>query len=119
MLEGNWHMVPTEIQICCCQDKYALPLEIPFPVHSLTSLLVDDAQKERVESDIKAAKGLGTIEIKFTRAIEYGPSYSRPYYDVKPRDFELAEKSLKGKAVSHGTSYGPTAPCPSRNTNMT
>ncbi|KAI1148250.1 hypothetical protein F4825DRAFT_106366 [Nemania diffusa] len=67
---------------------------------------IDDAQKERVESDIKAAKGLGTIEIKFTRAIEYGPSYSRPYYDVKPRDFELAEKSLKGKAVSHGTSYG-------------
>ncbi|KAI8634043.1 hypothetical protein F5Y19DRAFT_461548 [Xylariaceae sp. FL1651] len=69
---------------------------------------VDEAQKERVQDDLKTAKNLGTIEVTFTRAIEHGPS-SRPYRDnsdAKSGDFELAEKSLKGKAVSHGTSYG-------------
>ncbi|KAI3323737.1 hypothetical protein HD806DRAFT_72446 [Xylariaceae sp. AK1471] len=67
---------------------------------------IDDALKERVESDLKIAKSLGTIEIKFTRAIEYGPTSSRGASDVKSGNFELAEKSLKGKAVSHGTTYG-------------
>ncbi|TGJ87076.1 hypothetical protein E0Z10_g1697 [Xylaria hypoxylon] len=67
---------------------------------------IDDAQKERVESDLKVAKTLGTIEIKFMRAIEYGPGTSRHNHSAKSGTFELAEKSLKGKAVSHGTSYG-------------
>ncbi|KAJ8119941.1 hypothetical protein ONZ43_g3218 [Nemania bipapillata] len=49
---------------------------------------IDDARKERVEKDIKTAKGLGTISIKFNRAIDHGLSF---HY---------------GKAVSHGTSYG-------------
>ncbi|GAW15783.1 hypothetical protein ANO14919_052030 [Xylariales sp. No.14919] len=66
----------------------------------------DDSQKERVESDLKVAKSLGTIEVRFTRAIEYGPSISRHDHSAKEGTFELTEKSLKGKAVSHGTSYG-------------
>ncbi|KAK5631369.1 hypothetical protein RRF57_007083 [Xylaria bambusicola] len=74
----------------------------------LTSLLVDDPSKERVERDLKVAKkGLGTIEVKFTRAIEYGNSYTPDHASSSnPARLELAEKSLKGKAVSHGTSYG-------------
>ncbi|KAI0532239.1 hypothetical protein GGR58DRAFT_507661 [Xylaria digitata] len=67
---------------------------------------IDDARKDRVESDLKVAKSLGTIEVKFTRAIEYGPGTSRRIHNAREGTFELAEKSLKGKAVSHGTSYG-------------
>ncbi|KAJ8131207.1 hypothetical protein O1611_g2423 [Lasiodiplodia mahajangana] len=68
---------------------------------------VDDAQKERLEKDIKVAKGLGTIEVKFTRVLDCGPSTS-DYGGWKSSSgtLELAEKSLKGKAISHGTSYG-------------
>ncbi|KAJ2989852.1 hypothetical protein NUW58_g3256 [Xylaria curta] len=62
---------------------------------------IDDAQKERVESDLQVAKSLGTIEVRFSRAIEYGLIQSRAIDNSGPRSFELAEKSLKGKAVSH------------------
>ncbi|KAI0401204.1 hypothetical protein F4802DRAFT_440587 [Xylaria palmicola] len=68
---------------------------------------IDDARKERVESDLKVAKDLGTIEVQFFREIEYGPSSHTPADNCESATFELAEKSLKGKAISHGTSYGP------------
>ncbi|KAI1330580.1 hypothetical protein F5Y16DRAFT_362198 [Xylariaceae sp. FL0255] len=71
-----------------------------------TVVTVDDAQKERVDNDMKIAKDLGVIEIKFDRAIEYGAALSGRGAENGPASFELAEKSLKGKAVSHGTSYG-------------
>ncbi|KAI0107095.1 hypothetical protein GGR51DRAFT_559780 [Nemania sp. FL0031] len=68
---------------------------------------IDDAQKERLEEDIKLAKGLGTIEVKFTRAIQHGDRYRKsPGHESISGALELAEKSLKGKAVSHSTSYG-------------
>ncbi|KAI0451492.1 hypothetical protein F5B21DRAFT_486757 [Xylaria acuta] len=67
---------------------------------------IDDTQKERVERDLQVAKNLGTIEVKFYRKIEDGPgSYIGPS-DTKLGAFELAEKSIKGEGVSHGTSYG-------------
>ncbi|KAI1427934.1 hypothetical protein F5Y12DRAFT_734314 [Xylaria sp. FL1777] len=75
---------------------------------------IDDAQKERVESDLKVAKTLGTIEVRITRAIEYGFKNKTHFStDAKSGNFELAEKSLKGKAVSHGTSYGVCEAIPS------
>ncbi|KAI0799400.1 hypothetical protein GGR55DRAFT_684013 [Xylaria sp. FL0064] len=69
---------------------------------------IDDAQKERVACDLKVAKTLGTIEVVLTRAIECGtgPYDIADLNESQPGTFELAEKSLKGKAVSHGTSYG-------------
>ncbi|KAI1337680.1 hypothetical protein F5Y15DRAFT_150910 [Xylariaceae sp. FL0016] len=66
---------------------------------------IDEAQKDRVEKDMKVAKGLGVIEVRITRAIEYGPTFHHNMPDPKSGKFELAEKSLKGKAISHGTSY--------------
>ncbi|KAI0388743.1 hypothetical protein F5Y17DRAFT_181178 [Xylariaceae sp. FL0594] len=73
---------------------------------------IDDAPKERLENDIKMAKGLGTIEVKFSRGLEYGPGFAvnRQDYRVNLAGFELAEKSLKGKAVSHGTLYQACEP---------
>ncbi|KAI0014774.1 hypothetical protein F4780DRAFT_169649 [Xylariomycetidae sp. FL0641] len=69
---------------------------------------VDEAQRERVERDSKIAKDLGVIEVRIYRAIEHGPSRHSNHgrSQVQPSGFELSEKSLKGKAISHGTSYG-------------
>ncbi|KAI1753762.1 hypothetical protein F4782DRAFT_495568 [Xylaria castorea] len=67
---------------------------------------VDDTQKERVERDLKVAKKLGTIEVQFYRKIEYGPIPYSGTSDAKLGALELAEKSIKGEGISHGTSYG-------------
>ncbi|KAI1740581.1 hypothetical protein F4680DRAFT_447905 [Xylaria scruposa] len=68
---------------------------------------VDDIQKERVERDMKIAKSLGTIEAKFYRTIEEGPTTTTPIAaDPNSGTLELAEKSIKGEGISHGTSHG-------------
>lgn len=67
-------------------------------------MLVDDSKHERVKEDIKAAKGLGLIEIKVSRAIFKGYIPSRKGRSTKPSKLEFAEKSLKGKAISHRVS---------------
>lgn len=64
--------------------------------------LVDEAQHERVKSDMKVAKKLGIIEVKVMRGIVGGEVSTRPG-NIRNNKFELSEKSLKGKAVSHGT----------------
>ncbi|KAI1811726.1 hypothetical protein GGS20DRAFT_561775 [Poronia punctata] len=68
---------------------------------------LDDATKERIEKDRRTAEGLGTIEVRFTRTIETGlaATSNREGKGVNQKEFELAEKSLKGRAVSHGTTY--------------
>ncbi|KAI0193577.1 hypothetical protein EV127DRAFT_246332 [Xylaria flabelliformis] len=67
---------------------------------------VDDTQKERVERDLKVAKDLGIIEVKFYRKILCGPSTYSGASHAKSGALELAEKSIKGGGISHGTSYG-------------
>ncbi|KAI1438988.1 hypothetical protein GGR50DRAFT_690756 [Xylaria sp. CBS 124048] len=67
---------------------------------------IDDAHKDRVEHDLKLAKGLGTIEVTFKREIQVGTGFSSGVVVKRAKHLELAEKSLKGKAVSHGTSFG-------------
>ncbi|KAK7948137.1 uncharacterized protein PG986_009023 [Apiospora aurea] len=66
--------------------------------------LVDEAQQERVKADLKIASKLGIIEVKVLRGIVGGEVVSRPG-NIKNNKFELSEKSLKGKAVSHGTNF--------------
>jgi hypothetical protein len=67
---------------------------------------VDDVQSERVEQDREIAKSLGVIEVKVYRGIDQG-THAATARAAKndQKSFELAEKSLKGKAISHGTSY--------------
>ncbi|KAI1144364.1 hypothetical protein F5Y05DRAFT_407760 [Hypoxylon sp. FL0543] len=67
---------------------------------------VDDSKKDRVERDVKVAKDLGLIEIEVSRCIYLGnsPTVHRSP-PKKSRELELAEKSLKGRAMSHGTSF--------------
>ncbi|KAI0181108.1 hypothetical protein GGR52DRAFT_522951 [Hypoxylon sp. FL1284] len=69
---------------------------------------VDDAKDERIKKDIQIAKNLGVIEVSFTRCIKQeGPLPHRPTASaIKGADkIELAEKSLKGRAMSHGTAF--------------
>ncbi|KAI1373400.1 hypothetical protein F4677DRAFT_429524 [Hypoxylon crocopeplum] len=66
---------------------------------------VDDSKKDRVKSDLKIAKDLGFIEAKVFRCIYLGLTDSRPSSVRDTKKFELAEKSLKGRAMSHGTSF--------------
>ncbi|KAI1469458.1 uncharacterized protein F4812DRAFT_470407 [Daldinia caldariorum] len=69
--------------------------------------VVDDSNKSRVEKDVKIARHLGLIQVKVFRCIPLG-TYRKPTprSDFQQSDkLELAEKSLKGKAISHGTSF--------------
>ncbi|KAK7921229.1 hypothetical protein PG985_009251 [Apiospora marii] len=73
-----------------------------FKFASVTT--VDEAQHERVKHDLKIATKLGVIEVRVLRGIIGGEIASRPG-NIKNNKFELSEKSLKGKAVSHGTNF--------------
>ncbi|ORY60031.1 uncharacterized protein BCR38DRAFT_375017 [Pseudomassariella vexata] len=63
---------------------------------------VDDSKRERVEKDREIAKNLGVIEVKVRRGTDYGLIELRQN-TIKNKKFEIAEKALKGKAISHGT----------------
>ncbi|OTB13772.1 hypothetical protein K445DRAFT_158486 [Daldinia sp. EC12] len=82
--------------------------------------VVDDSKKERIEDDIKIARHLGLIEVRIFRCIHLHlgrqpPTLRRP--TLKQGDkLELAEKSLKGKAISHGTSLSSRKCVPAPNT---
>ncbi|TKW59438.1 hypothetical protein CTA1_10229 [Colletotrichum tanaceti] len=68
----------------------------------------DDAAKDRVESDSTRAKLLGTIEVFIYSMIITGPSRyisSGHRHETQRDGFNIAEKALKGRAVSHGTSF--------------
>ncbi|GKT49992.1 uncharacterized protein ColSpa_10173 [Colletotrichum spaethianum] len=68
---------------------------------------IDDAENERVEVDTKKAKSLGVIEVFIYPMVITGPmTYNTPgnHYGAQNDGFEIAEKALKGRAVSHGTS---------------
>ncbi|KAH6688592.1 hypothetical protein F5X68DRAFT_255545 [Plectosphaerella plurivora] len=62
----------------------------PLQFSSITT--VATTEKARVDNDLKAAKSVGLIQVH-KRDHRAGPT-------------ELAEKSVKGKAVSHGLSFG-------------
>ncbi|KAI0013893.1 hypothetical protein F4779DRAFT_561793 [Xylariaceae sp. FL0662B] len=70
---------------------------------------VDSTRKERVVKDMKVARYLGLIEVQVRREITGGSIPPTQGADLQSRTnkFELAEKSLKGKAISHGTTVTP------------
>ncbi|KAI1767066.1 hypothetical protein GGR53DRAFT_483821 [Hypoxylon sp. FL1150] len=67
---------------------------------------VDDATEDRIEKDREASKKLGLIEVEVSRCIMVRPTNTGGTFpQLNTTSFELAEKSLKGKAISHGTVY--------------
>lgn len=77
---------------------------------------VDDANKQRIANDMETAKDLGLIRVVVKRVIIIcnkirGSTTSRDISERANRDFSLAEKALKGKAISHGTTLAPPVKC--------
>ncbi|KAM0286091.1 hypothetical protein ACHAQH_001099 [Verticillium albo-atrum] len=66
---------------------------------------VDDTDAARIAKDLKTAKHLGLIQLRFFAGVDVGDASDRRFDSRASRTLsELAEKSLKGKAISHGTS---------------
>lgn len=69
--------------------------------------LVDDADKKRVASDLKVAQNLGLIRVFVHRVVhkEEDKDHTSSLRDPRlgTHGTSLAEKALKGKAVSHRT----------------
>lgn len=76
-------------------------------VWRLLTPLVDDADKKRVASDLKVAQNLGLIRVSVRRVVrkEGGKDPTSSLRDPRlgTHGTSLAEKALKGKAVSHRT----------------
>ncbi|KAF2964987.1 hypothetical protein GQX73_g8579 [Xylaria multiplex] len=68
---------------------------------------IEDNHPERLERDLEAVKQLGLIRVTIERWIVIPQSAPRPRSRSvhKARKFEFLEKSMKGKAISHGTSW--------------
>lgn len=65
-------------------------------------VIVEESLKERVERDKALAENLGKIEVRFERG--YAGGRTKAWHNVvKDTGMVLAEKSLKGKGISHGT----------------
>ncbi|KAK1983183.1 hypothetical protein LZ30DRAFT_715227 [Colletotrichum cereale] len=77
-----------------------------FKFSKVTTL--DDAANDRVKVDTAKAKLMGVIEVFIYPMVITGPSrYTDCGHrrDAQSANFEIAEKALKGRAVSHGTSF--------------
>ncbi|KAK2047428.1 hypothetical protein LZ31DRAFT_517374 [Colletotrichum somersetense] len=77
-----------------------------FKFSKVTTL--DDAANDRVKVDTAKSKLLGVIEVFIYPLIITGPSRytnSGYCYNTQNDNFEIAEKALKGRAISHGTSF--------------
>ncbi|KAK8094557.1 hypothetical protein PG997_001242 [Apiospora hydei] len=78
----------------------------PFKFAGLAT--VDDTSSWRVENEREQVRELGTIELRVIRVQELGGSTFNPSTKTSGL-VEVAEKSLKGRAISHGTQFGDDA----------
>lgn len=71
---------------------------------------VDDQDSTRVKNDAKAMKNIGEIVVAVFRTVQTEQHFVSPIdYDPITQHnppAEVAEKALKGKAISHGVAYG-------------
>lgn len=66
---------------------------------------MDDSSKSRVDRDTELAKTLGQIRVRTYRAIKTTVSTTHNQTLSSPLTEQLAEKALKGKAISFSTTY--------------
>ncbi|KAK7948209.1 uncharacterized protein PG986_009095 [Apiospora aurea] len=78
----------------------------PFKFAGLAT--IDDTSSWRVENEREQVRELGTIELRVIRVQELGDSTFKPITKTSGL-VEVAEKSLKGRAISHGTQFGDDA----------
>ncbi|KAG6360097.1 hypothetical protein INS49_011153 [Diaporthe citri] len=82
----------------------------------LEGVHVEDANKKRVASDLKVAQNLGLIRVSVRRIIFKNKDQSHTsshHLRLGTQGISLAEKALKGRAVSHGAAL--SAPVQSTN----
>ncbi|KAK8039243.1 hypothetical protein PG993_007654 [Apiospora rasikravindrae] len=72
---------------------------------------VDDTSSWRVENEREKVRDLGVIELRVIRVQELGSSSFKPSTETSGL-VEVAEKSLKGRAISHGTQFGDNVRSP-------
>ncbi|KAL2290132.1 hypothetical protein FJTKL_00623 [Diaporthe vaccinii] len=79
---------------------------------------VDDANKKRVATDMEVARNLGLIRISVCRVICHNRlrhhNSSHHHLKLGKHNISLAEKALKGRAVSHGTVLSAPVQSPGR-----
>ncbi|KAF5719066.1 hypothetical protein FMUND_4855 [Fusarium mundagurra] len=63
----------------------------------------DHVSTDRLNNDIKQAENLGTIRLLLSTGRFKGPQFKKPLNWHGSQDVELAEKALKGRALSHAT----------------
>ncbi|KAK6825291.1 hypothetical protein PG987_012785 [Apiospora arundinis] len=103
--DAGFFPLPEESVICGREEINPATNEWELRTFKFASVTtVDEAQHERVKADMKVANKLGVIEVKVMRGIVGAEVVPRPS-NIKNNKFELSEKSLKGKAVSHGTNF--------------
>ncbi|KAB5585800.1 hypothetical protein GE09DRAFT_38713 [Coniochaeta sp. 2T2.1] len=66
---------------------------------------LDDANAQKVKDDLKRAKHIGLIRVRVFRAISLHRTTDKGAIIAlgEKRDLSIAEKAMKGRAVSHGT----------------
>ncbi|KAF5545505.1 hypothetical protein FMEXI_6050 [Fusarium mexicanum] len=79
----------------------------------------DHISTDRLNDDIKQAEQLGTIRLVLSTGRLEGPCSEKPPSWHGKRDVELAEKALKGKAISHATLLAETDQKPFENRSRT
>ncbi|KAI1428550.1 hypothetical protein F5Y12DRAFT_790008 [Xylaria sp. FL1777] len=66
---------------------------------------IDKSHQERLEQDLEVAKRLGHIMVTVHRRIMLCRTGVQPKTPLVNKEFELVEKSMKGKFISHGTTF--------------
>ncbi|KAI7772732.1 hypothetical protein LZL87_005457 [Fusarium oxysporum] len=100
-------------------DKYQFPhSHDSFNVHvyidgQWMTARTDHTRDDRLKSDVKRAETLGTIHLRLETGRYQGKLRWEPPTWHSGRDVKLAEKALKGKAISHATSLTDTTVKPS------
>ncbi|KAI1189924.1 hypothetical protein F5B17DRAFT_389457, partial [Nemania serpens] len=88
-----------ESQKCYCR---AMKFSLITKVHH------NDAT--RMQKDTESTKSLGLIQVSIERRFVKGLVKPVSNFPVDTAVLEVAEKALKGKAISHATSFGETKP---------
>jgi hypothetical protein len=66
---------------------------------------VDEYDKDRAKRDAKAPKKIGEIKITVRRRQTKYETHWETCGDDNDTNLEIAEKAIKGQALSHGTEY--------------
>ncbi|OBT76397.1 hypothetical protein VF21_03625 [Pseudogymnoascus sp. 05NY08] len=86
----------------------------PFKFSPLN--IVDVHDKDRIKRDANSSKHVGEIRVTVTRRQAKEKVHDGDMRNDGNTNLDIAEKAVKGQALSHGTELGETVPCKERST---